>query len=349
MKAIPCRARQRTGAPLRLRPMAIDPSFWRDRNVLVTGASGLLGTWLCDALLGTGAHVIGFLRDQVPRSRLELEGIGRRMTLVHGDVTERETIERAVNEYEVATVFHLAAQTIVGTANRSPISTFRANIEGTWNVLEAARLIQTVEQVVVASSDKAYGSHEHLPYSEDAPLHGEHPYDVSKSAADLIAASYHRSYGVPVAITRCGNFYGGGDLNFNRIVPGTIRSVLRDERPIIRSDGDYTRDYIYIEDAVDAYVSLAEAMTRRPEVAGEAFNFSNERPLKVTELTEIILRMMRREDLRPVIQGQATNEIRDQFLSSAKARSVLGWEPRFGIEEGMERTIDWYRSYLDAR
>jgi CDP-glucose 4,6-dehydratase len=324
----------------------MDPSFWRDRNVLVTGASGLLGTWLCDALLESGAHTIGFLRDQVPRSRLELEGIARRMTLVHGDITERETIERAVNEYEVATIFHLAAQTIVGTANRSPLSTFRSNIEGTWNVLEAARQIQTVEQVVVASSDKAYGSHEHLPYSEEAPLHGEHPYDVSKSCSDLIAASYHRSYGVPVTITRCGNFYGGGDLNFNRIVPGTIRSVLRDERPIIRSDGEYTRDYIYIEDAVDAYVSLAEGMVDKPEVAGEAFNFSNERPLKVTELTDIILRMMEREDLRPVIQGQATNEIRDQFLSSAKARSVLGWEPRFGIEEGLERTIGWYRSYL---
>jgi CDP-glucose 4,6-dehydratase len=327
-------------------PIAMDSSFWRDRNVLVTGASGLLGTWLCDALLETGAHAIGFLRDQVPRSRLELEGIARRMTLVHGDVTERETIERAVNEYEVATIFHLAAQTIVGTANRSPLSTFRSNIEGTWNVLEAARLIPTVEQVVVASSDKAYGSHEKLPYNEDAPLHGEHPYDVSKSCGDLIAASYHRSYGVPVTITRCGNFYGGGDLNFNRLVPGTIRSVLRDERPIIRSDGEYTRDYIYIEDAVDAYVSLAEGLADKPEVAGEAFNFSNERPLKVIELTDIILRMMEREDLRPVIQGQATNEIRDQFLSSAKARSVLGWEPRFGIEDGLERTIGWYRSYL---
>jgi CDP-glucose 4,6-dehydratase len=324
----------------------MDPSFWRDRNVLVTGASGLLGTWLCDALLETGAHVIGFMRDQVPRSRLELEGIGKRMTLVHGDITEGATIERAVNEYEVETVFHLAAQTIVGTANRSPLSTFRANIEGTWNVLEAARLIQTVEQVVVASSDKAYGSHEKLPYSEEAPLHGAHPYDVSKSASDLIAASYHRSYGVPVTITRCGNFYGGGDLNFNRIVPGTIRSVLRDERPIIRSDGEYTRDYIYIEDAVDAYVSLAEGMAHRPEVAGEAFNFSNERPLKVIELTDIILRMMGREDLRPVIQGQATNEIRDQFLTAAKARSVLGWEPRFDIEDGMERTIDWYRAFF---
>lgn len=327
----------------------MDPSFWRDRNVLVTGASGLLGTWLCDALLGGGAHVIGFLRDQVPRSRLEVEGIGRRMTLVHGDVSERETIERAVNEYEVATIFHLAAQTIVGTANRSPVSTFRANIEGTWNVLEAARLISTVEQVVVASSDKAYGSHDQLPYSEDAPLHGEHPYDVSKSCSDLIATCYHRSYGVPVTITRCGNFYGGGDLNFNRIVPGTIRSVLRDERPVIRSDGEFTRDYIYIEDAVDAYVSLAEGMAGKPEVAGEAFNFSNEQPLKVVELTDIILRMMGREDLRPVIEGQATNEIRDQFLSAAKARSVLGWEPRFGIEQGMERTIDWYSRYLDAR
>jgi CDP-glucose 4,6-dehydratase len=324
----------------------MDPSFWRDRNVLVTGASGLLGTWLCDALLGGGAHVIGFLRDEVPRSRLNLEGIAERMTLAHGDVTELATVERVVNEYEVATIFHLAAQTIVGTANRSPLSTFRANIEGTWNVLEAARLIGTVEQVVVASSDKAYGSHDKLPYSEDAPLQGRHPYDVSKSCSDLIAASYHHSYGVPVTITRCGNFYGGGDLNFNRIVPGTIRSVLRQERPIIRSDGEYTRDYIYIEDAVDAYISLAEGMARNPGVMGDAFNFSNERPLKVIEVAGIILRMMGREDLEPVVQGQAANEIRDQFLSAAKARSVLGWEPRFGIEEGMERTIGWYRSYL---
>ena len=326
--------------------MSVDGRFWLDRNVLVTGCSGLLGGWLSGALIDAGAHVIGLVRDQDPRSRLEREGIGRRMTLVYGDITDREAVERAVNEYEVATIFHLAAQTIVGTANRSPLSTFRSNIEGTWNVLEAARMIGTVEQVLVASSDKAYGSHEHLPYAEDAPLHGEHPYDVSKSCSDLIAAAYHTSYGVPACVTRCGNFYGGGDLNFNRIVPGTIRSVLREERPVIRSDGQYTRDYIYIEDAVDAYVSLAEGMSRSPDVTGEAFNFSCERPLKVIELTNMILSLMEREDIEPIVQGQATNEIRDQFLSAAKARDRLGWRPRFGIEEGLVRTIDWYREFL---
>jgi CDP-glucose 4,6-dehydratase len=328
--------------------VSVDDGFWRDRNVLVTGCSGLLGGWLSGALIEAGAHTIGLVRDQDPRSRLEREGIGRRMTLVYGDITDREAVERAVNEYEVATIFHLAAQTIVGTANRSPLSTFRSNIEGTWNVLEAARLIGTVEQVLVASSDKAYGSHEQLPYAEDAPLHGEHPYDVSKSCGDLIAAAYHRSYGVPVCVTRCGNFYGGGDLNFNRIVPGTIRSVLRDERPVIRSDGEYTRDYIYIEDAVDAYISLAEGMARSPEVTGEAFNFSCERPLKVIELTSMILSLMERQDIEPIVQGEATNEIRDQFLSAAKARERLGWRPRFGIEEGLVRTIDWYRDFLGS-
>jgi CDP-glucose 4,6-dehydratase len=323
----------------------VDRRFWLDRSVLVTGCSGFLGSWLCGTLLDAGAQVIGFVRDQDPRSRLEREGIGRRMTLVYGDIIDRDAVERAVNEYEVATIFHLAAQTIVGIANRSPISTFRSNIEGTWNVLEAARTISTVEQVLVASSDKAYGSHEQLPYDEDAPLRGEHPYDVSKSCSDLIAAAYHKSYGVPVCITRCGNFYGGGDLNFNRIVPGTIRSVLRDERPVIRSDGQYTRDYIYIEDAVDGYVSLAESMARSAKVPGEAFNFSCERPLKVIELTNMILSIMNREDLEPIVQGEASNEIRDQFLSAAKARELLGWRPRFGIEEGLVRTIDWYRGF----
>jgi CDP-glucose 4,6-dehydratase len=212
-------------------------------------------------------------------------------------------------------------------------------------VLEAARSIGTVEQVLVASSDKAYGSQEKLPYTEDAPLEGRHPYDASKSCSDIIAAAYHASYGVPTGITRCGNFYGGGDLNFNRIVPGTIRSVLRDESPVIRSDGEFTRDYIYIEDAVDAYIALAEGMAGTPEVVGQAFNFSNERPLAVMELTRMILGLMDRTDLEPVVLNEASNEIRDQFLSARKARDMLGWTPRFGIEEGLARTIDWYRDF----
>jgi len=250
-----------------------------------------------------------------------------------------------LGEYEIDTVFHLAAQTIVGIANLNPLSTFETNIAGTWTLLEACRRSSTVSSIVVASSDKAYGDQEKLPYSEETPLEGRHPYDVSKSCADLIAHAYSQTYGLPVAVTRCGNFYGGGDLNWNRIVPGTIRSVICQERPIIRSDGTFLRDYLYVEDGAAAYMQLAEQMSQKPELRGQAFNFSNENPVTVLSLVERILRLMGSE-LQPIILNKAANEIREQYLSAGKARQTLGWRPLFALDEGLRRTVDWYRMFL---
>jgi CDP-glucose 4,6-dehydratase len=326
--------------------VTVEAPLWRDRNVFVTGCTGLLGSWVAQTLAEAGANVVGLVRDHVPRSRLVRERIVERVTVVSGAVEDYLLLERALNEYEIDTVFHLAAQTIVGIANRSPLSTFDANIRGTWNVLEACRCSPLVKSVVVASSDKAYGAQEQLPYDEAMPLQGAHPYDVSKSCTDLIAVSYHRTYGLPVAVTRFGNFYGGGDLNFNRLVPQTIRSVIRGERPVIRSDGAFVRDYIYIEDAAAAYVLLAERLREDATLAGEAFNFSCENPATVSDLVDRILRLMGRADLRPRVLNEASNEIRAQYLAAAKARVRLGWKPRFSLDDGLARTIDWYRAFF---
>jgi CDP-glucose 4,6-dehydratase len=265
---------------------------------------------------------------------------------VRGDLIDQELVERVLNEYEIETVFHAAAQTIVGTANRSPISTFESNIRGTWCLLEACRRSSLVGQVIVASSDKAYGEHDELPYHEDAPLKGRHPYDVSKSCADLIAQSYFYSFDLPVCVTRCGNLFGGGDLNWNRLIPGTIRSVLRNTSPVIRSDGSYIRDYFYVEDAAHAYIQLAQKMSEAHEIIGEAFNFSNEIQIDVLDLTTRILGLLEREDLTPTILDNAKNEIPHQYLSAEKARDLLGWTPGFSLDEGLKRTIGWYQSFL---
>lgn len=321
---------------------------WQDRSVFITGCTGLLGSWLSQRLVVDGAHVVGLVRDDVPHSRLIQELVFQHITVIHGDVRDYSLLERTLNEYEVSTVFHLAAQTIVGIANRSPVGTLDTNVRGTWQLLEACRRTSTVQAVIVASSDKAYGTHHHLPYDETFSLHGEHPYDVSKSCADLIANCYAQTYKLPVAITRCGNLYGGGDLNFNRIVPGTIRSILRGQRPIIRSDGTLTRDYIYVEDAVRSYVTLAEHLLVAPDLRGEAFNFSCEQPLSVRQLVEAILEQTGRSDLEPEILGDAPNEIDHQYLSAAKAERLLGWRPAFSLAEGLDRTIAWYRSYLSG-
>jgi CDP-glucose 4,6-dehydratase len=254
-------------------------------------------------------------------------------------------MERALGEHEIRSVFHLAAQTIVGIANRNPTSTFESNVRGTWALLEACRRSPKVEQIVVASSDKAYGDQVKLPYDENTPLQGRHPYDVSKSCADLIAQTYAVTYGLPVVITRCGNFYGGGDLNWNRIVPGTVRSVLRGERPVIRSDGLNVRDYFYVEDGAAAYMTLAEFLARDRALSGEAFNFSNEIQVTVLELARRILRLMG-SDLEPDVRNEASNEIRHQYLSADKARTSLGWRPLFDLETGLQKTIAWYKEYF---
>jgi CDP-glucose 4,6-dehydratase len=256
-------------------------------------------------------------------------------------------LERALGEYEIDTVFHLAAQTIVGIANRNPVSTFESNIQGTWALLEACRRSPAVKQIVIASSDKAYGDQESLPYDEDTPLQGTHPYDVSKSCADLISKTYAVSYGTPVTITRCGNFYGGGDLNWNRIVPGTIRSIVRGQRPVIRSDGQFVRDYFYAEDGAIAYTVLAQKLAERRELTGEAFNFSNEIQVTVLELVERICKLMG-SNLTPDVRNEASNEIRHQYLSAEKARRMLDWSPRFDLDAALGRTIDWYKEFLGA-
>jgi CDP-glucose 4,6-dehydratase len=319
--------------------------FWRDRPTLVTGGTGLVGGWLVKRLLEAGADVVCLMRDWVPQSNLVKSKIIEQVKVVRGDVCSQPLIERILGEYEIDTVIHLAAQTIVTIANRNPVSTFETNIGGTWSLLEACRRSPSVRQVVMASSDKAYGDQELLPYTEDAPLQGRHPYDVSKSCADLLAYTYAKSYSLPVAITRCGNFYGGGDLNWNRIVPGTVRSILRRQRPIIRSDGNYIRDYFYVEDGAAAYMLLAEQLSRHQELRGEAFNFSNELQITVLNLVQRILSLMG-SNLEPDIRNEASNEIRHQYLSAAKARRVLGWQPLFDLNIGLNKTISWYEDFF---
>jgi CDP-glucose 4,6-dehydratase len=292
-----------------------------------------------------GADVTCIVRDWVPQSELVRTGTLDRVKVVRGDIRQRDVVERAIGEYEINTVIHLAAQTIVGIANRDPISTFESNIQGTWNLMESCRRAPLVKSIVVASSDKAYGDQEKLPYSEDAPLQGQHPYDVSKSCADLISKTYAKTYGLPVAVTRCGNFYGGGDLNWNRIVPGTIRSILRGERPVIRSDGKFIRDYFYVEDGAAAYMLLAEQLHGRPELSGAAFNFSNEIQVTALDLVQRILQAMGSK-LEPDVRNEAVNEIRHQYLTAERAKSVLNWSPLFTLQQGLERTISWYREFL---
>jgi CDP-glucose 4,6-dehydratase len=321
-------------------------TFWRDRPVLVTGGTGLVGGWLGKRLLAAGANVVCLVRDWVPQSEAVRARTLDRVRVVRGDVRDQSLLERTLGEYEIDTVLHLAAQAIVGVANRNPVSTFETNIQGTWSLLEACRHSPTVKQIVVASSDKAYGDQEKLPYDEDAPLQGRHPYDVSKSCTDLIAHSYASAFGLPVAITRCGNFYGGGDLNWNRIVPGTIRSILRGQRPVIRSDGNYVRDYFYVEDGAAVYMMLAECLAARPELRGEAFNFSNELQVTVLDLVDRI-RVLMGSELRPDVRNEASNEIRHQYLTAAKARALLGWSPLFTLDEGLERTVAWYKEFFE--
>jgi CDP-glucose 4,6-dehydratase len=318
--------------------------FWKNRNVLITGATGLLGSWMTKYLTSMNANITALIRDWVPRSKLISDRSMEKVNVVRGSLEDIDVLVRAVNEYEIDTVFHLGAQTIVSIANNNPLSTFEANIKGTWNVLEACRITDRVGRIVVASSDKAYGSQKKLPYEEKMPLQGEHPYDVSKSCADLISRMYHTSFGLPVCVTRCGNFYGGGDLNFNRLIPGTIRSVLNSEAPVIRSDGRYIRDYLYIEDGVEAYLLLAEKMTEL-KLAGEAFNFSNELQISVLEMTDRIVSLMG-SSLKPVVKDEVKNEILHQYLSAEKARKTLGWKAKFSLDESLILTIEWYREFL---
>ena len=318
--------------------------FWNNKNVFVTGGTGFLGSYLVKKLVNHGANVTILVRDYIPQSNIYIGEEYKKVNFVHGSLEDYLLIERILGEYEIETVFHLAAQAIVGVANRNPLGTFISNIEGTWNILEAARKSPLIKQVIVASSDKAYGDQEKLPYDENMPLQGKHPYDVSKSCADLIAQTYYETYKLPVCITRCGNLYGGGDLNFNRIIPQSIQSILNKEAPVIRSDGSFIRDYFYVEDAVEAYINLAEKVVEL-SLGGQAFNFSNEIQLTVLELVNKILKIMG-SDIKPIILNQGSNEIIHQYLSAKKARMVLGWSPNHTIDEGLSKTIEWYKNFL---
>ncbi len=319
--------------------------FWLDRPVFVTGCAGFLGSWLSIALVEAGANVVGLIRDEVPFSHLRRSGYYDRIAIVRGDITEYELVERALNEYEIDTIIHLAAQTIVTIANRAPLSTFDTNIRGTWTLLEAARRSSKVTRMVIASSDKAYGIHEELPYTEKASLLGCYPYDASKVCAELLARTYVATYGLPIGITRCANLYGGGDLNWSRIFPGTIRSVIRGERPIVRSDGTMQRDYLYVRDAVNAYIMLAEHLDD-VGLAGEAFNFGMDNPKSVLEIVQTIVALSEHPDLEPVVLAEAPNEIPAQYLDSSKAKRVLGWRPSYSLTEGLRETLAWYRAFL---
>lgn len=323
---------------------------WKGSSVFITGATGLLGSHLTRLLVDAGANVVALVRDSLPKSLFYSPdpawNLQNRVTAVRGQIEDFHTIERSLNEYEIDTVFHLAAQTIVGAANRSPLPTFRANIEGTWNLLEAARLHSPrIRRILIASSDKAYGNLQGQAYDESFPLRGEHPYDVSKSCADLISRAYFVSYNLPVAVTRCGNFFGPGDLNFNRIIPGTIRDVLHNRPPVIRSDGKFIRDYIYAEDGAHAYLTLAQQM-QDGKFSGEAFNFSYGLRLSVIDVVDRVLKAMNRTDLAPQILNQANNEIPVQCLDSTKAKTQLNWSPQYGFDQGLKLTIDWYRAHF---
>ncbi|WP_373205869.1 GDP-mannose 4,6-dehydratase [Clostridium tertium] len=319
-------------------------TFWNNKNVFITGGTGFLGSYLVKKLVNYGANVTILVRDYIPQSNIYRGEEYKKVNVVHGTLEDYLLIERTLGEYEIDTVFHLAAQAIVGVANRNPLGTFKSNIEGTWNILEAARKSPLIKRVIVASSDKAYGDQEKLPYDENMPLQGKHPYDVSKSCADLIAQTYYETYKLPVCITRCGNLYGGRDLNFNRIIPQSIQSILNNKAPVIRSDGSFIRDYFYIEDAVDAYINLAEKVVEL-NLGGQAFNFSNEIQLTVLELVNKILKIMG-SSMKPIILNQGSNEIIHQYLSAKKARTILGWSPNYTIDEGLSKTIEWYKDFL---
>ncbi len=322
---------------------------WRGRSVFVTGAGGFVGSWLAKRLVEQAAQVTVILRDEPLQSNFRLLGLDQQVNVVHGSMTNQGLVERILNEYEVDTCFHLAAQAIVGIANRSPISTFESNIKGTWCVLEACRVNPGIERVVVASSDKAYGSQPVLPYTEDMALLGVNPYDASKACTDILARSYQRTFDMPLGIARCANIYGGGDLNFSRLIPGTIRSVLNGERPVIRSDGTPIRDYVYVDDAVSAYLTLAERLTRK-DVRGNAFNFGTDSPIGALDLARLILEIAERPGLEPDVRGVGTpaGEIDKQYLDSGRARTSLGWVARVRLGDGLRRTLAWYRDFLRA-
>ena len=324
-------------------------TYWSDKRVLVTGASGMVGSWLTRWLSESGAYTVAFIADTDPQSELIRSGTINEINVINGRLENYDDIERAINNHEVDSIFHLGAQPIVGAADRAPRHTFESNIQGTWNLLDACRtLTPLVKRIVVASSDKAYGTQSVLPYTEDMSMNGDHPYEVSKSCTDLISTTYARTYGTPVTIARCGNIYGGGDLNWNRIIPGTFRALLRGEQPILRSDGTFIRDYLHVDDVVSAYLALGEN-SDKPEFAGHGFNFSDESPLTVMQIFSAICEAAGKSNTKPVVLNEATGEIKDQYLDSTKAREVLGWHARVSLQDGLKKSFSWYSNLLNGK
>ena len=319
--------------------------FWRGRRVFITGCTGFLGSWLTAALIERGAVVIGLVRQQEPESQLVRSGLIGQVEQVSGELLDYALLRSTLVECAIDTVFHLAGQTIVGVANREPVATFETNIRGTWLLLEAARQTPTVRGIVIASSEKAYGEQLNLPYREEFPLQGRHPYEVSKSCADLIAQSFAHTYGQAIAVTRCSNLYGGGDLNWNRLIPGTIRSLLSGERPVIRSDGSFRRDYLYVADAVRGYLMLAERLTE-PGVRGQPFNLGSGCPVSALDVVRTIVALSGHPEWDPIILNEVKHEIQDEYLSPDKADAAIGWRPQYSLEAGLEEAMRWYRAYL---
>lgn len=319
---------------------------WKNKNVFITGADGFIGSWLAREFVKRQSNVFILVRDPKVNAACQLFGLHNKVTQIEGNLVDYKLLEKTLKKYSIDTCFHLAAQAIVQIANQSPLQTFESNIKGTWNILEACRNTKTTERIVVASSDKAYGVQEKLPYTEESPLLGLYPYDVSKACADILSRSYFVSYGLPIAVTRCANTYGGGDLNFSRLIPDAIRCILQGNEFVIRSDGTPERDYMYIEDAIEAYITLAEQIEKK-EVKGKAFNFGTGKPISVINLFKEIAQLCGEFDIKPKILGTAKNEIDRQYLAIDKAKKVLNWEPKYTLERGLEETINWYRKYFN--
>jgi len=325
----------------------VNKAFWKNKNVLITGYRGFLGSHITKTLLDTKAKITGVDRISQSGKTILTPNDYDRIHIILGDITDYAQIANAINGNKINVIFHIAAKALVGECLDNPLDAFTTNIQGTWNVLEAARNCKTVKAVIVSSSDKAYGDNNELPYKEGHPLQGNHPYDVSKSCADLLAETYHHTYGLPVCVTRCGNIHGPGDYNFSRIIPETIKSALQDTTLNIRSDGKPTRDYTYIEDIVNGYILIAEYL-QRLLLAGHAFNLSGENPVSVIDIVKLTYKLMGKKPNYKIL-NQAKYEIQDQYLSAKKAHILLGWKPKYSLEEGLIKTIDWLKGTINEK
>lgn len=319
-------------------------NFWKDKRIFVTGGTGFIGTYLVDELVRKGAEVYCLAFEIQRDCNFVKKGLDKSTSLIYGDMRDFEMIKLSLEKYGIDTVFHLAAQPLVQIALRNPFETIKANVTGVLNVLEACRLT-SVKRLVIASSDKAYGSHDELPYDESFALKGGYPYDVSKSCTDLLAQAYGKTYGMDIGISRSSNVYGGGDLNFDRIIPESIKSILFDAPIQIRSDGKFIREFFYVKDAAKAYLVLGEKIGELG-LKGEAFNFGTDQPIVILDLVEKIKRVSKKVDAEIKILNVVKGEIKNQFLSSKKARDILGWAPEYDLERGLEETYNWYKEYF---